>query len=253
MPQPALQVAALETEHCFGDVDGALARIETLVRALRGVDLVLLSEAALTGYVSAEGDFDLSPFAEPLDGPLASRLAELARGGGVGLAAPLIERDGDHAYNALVLFDRDGARIGHYRKRHPWVPERWATGGDRPTSVVAFEGLSLALAICFDIHFLARESRAALALADALLFPSAWVDGDHPKDTRGAILPALARRHGIWVVNANWGLSRPRLPGQGESQILDPSGAVIAAARRGAAPQIVQARITRRKPAGDDP
>ena len=32
-------------------------------------------EAALTGYVSARGDFDLAPVAEPLEGPTGARLS----------------------------------------------------------------------------------------------------------------------------------------------------------------------------------
>ena len=222
-----VRVAAVEMPVRFGDPRGALARLETILAspAMEGVDLALLPEAALTGYVSPEGDFNLAPFAEPLNGPTAASLGALARRHGLALAGPVIEQDGDRRFNSLLLFDADGETIGHWRKRHPWYPERWATPGDRGTPVVSIGGIKVTAGICFDVHFLSDDAAGALDEADALLFPSAWVDED--EDGRAAILPALARRHDLWVINANWGRSRPAIPGQGGSRILDRTGRVI--------------------------
>ena len=54
----------------------------------------------------------------------------------------------------------------------------WATPGAAPTPVFGWRGTQFALANCFDVHFLAAESAAALQAADVLLFASAWVDDE---------------------------------------------------------------------------
>ncbi|MFO0608608.1 MAG: carbon-nitrogen hydrolase family protein [Polyangiales bacterium] len=225
-PSPAPRVAALELPHRFGDVPAALAATDALLaRAVAGgLDLALLPECALTGYLSPAGDFDLAPFAEALDGPTARALADLARRHRVALAGPLVERDGDRVFNALLLFDAAGERVGHWRKRHPWYPERWATPGDLGTPVVTLGALRVTACVCFDIHFIADDAPDALAAADALLFPSAWVEERAGDDAREQLLGGLARRFGLAVVNANWGRGEPRVAGQGGSRIVGPEG-----------------------------
>ncbi|HEX7901546.1 MAG TPA: carbon-nitrogen hydrolase family protein [Planctomycetota bacterium] len=216
-----MRIRALQMAHVWGDVPGALARLE---ERLKDVDLAVLPEAAFTGYVSPEGDFDLRRFAEPLDGPTMQAVAALAARHGTAIAAPLIERDGQAFYNACVLFDAAGRRAGHWRKRHPWIPETWATPGNLGTPVVEWRGLRVAAAICYDLHFI-----ETLEPCDLFLFPSAWVQ--ESPDTRVSQLRALARRFHVTVVNANWARSDPALPGQGGSVILGPDGRVLARAK----------------------
>jgi predicted amidohydrolase len=183
-------------------------------------DLVVLPEAALTGYVSGALDFDLSPFAEPLEVGTA-RLVDLARRCGADVVGPVVEAEGGRCYNATVGVTPAGARWLHYRKRHPWYPEAWATPGAEPFPVVAWRGLRVSCAMCFDVHFLPDEAVAALTRAEVLLFPSAWVDAG---DTRGPLLLALAETFGVTVLNANWGRGTPALLGQGASMVARPDG-----------------------------
>lgn len=202
---------------------GALARIDQLLSDGPATDLVLLPEASLTGYVSPRGSFDLTPFAEPDDGPTARALAALAQKHGVHLAAPLIERDADRLFNTFVVLGPDGTRLAKYRKRHPWYPETWATPGSAPYPLVRIGAVDVTVAICFDVHFLEDEAGGTLAQADLLLFPSAWVD-DELDDARGPLLAAMAQRHGLTIANANWGPGVVRVQGQGRSRIVYPSG-----------------------------
>jgi predicted amidohydrolase len=204
-------------------VDGALASGPP-------TDLVLLPEASLSGYLSPDGTSDLRAFAEPLDGDVARALASLARAHRTHLVGPLVERDGNCVYNAMIGFRPDGARFLHYRKRHPWHPEAWATAGVAPPPVVDVAGYALTIAVCFDVHFLADESAVELHEADVLLFPSAWVED---ADSRSAMLPALAQRFEVAIVNANWGPGLVRVPGQGGSRVYGADGAVLAASREG--------------------
>jgi predicted amidohydrolase len=178
-------------------------------------DLALLPEASLTGYVSPEGDFDLTRFAEPRHGPTSRALAALAKKHATHLVGPLIERAGSDTFNAMIGFDPTGAEFIHYRKRHPWYPETWATPGDGAHPKIRIRTLAICLAICFDVHF------AEWPRADVLLFPSAWVEEE---DSREEMLGKL----GMNVLNANWGVGEPRLPGQGDSMIVDASGKILA-------------------------
>jgi predicted amidohydrolase len=229
-----MRVAALELPHVHGQVRAQLERADRLLSQARGVDLALLPECALTGYLTTDGDADLRPFAERLDGPTASLLSALARAHAVTLAAPLVEKDGERFFNSFLVFGPDGKRLAHYRKRHPWYVERWAASGDLGTPVFDVAGAQVTIGICFDVHFLEAEAAPQLAAASVLLFPSAWVD-DEPVDARGVQLPALAQKHRLAIVNANWGEGLPRVRGQGTSRILDHEGTELARAAEGLA------------------
>ncbi|MDF2445371.1 MAG: beta-alanine synthetase [Moraxellaceae bacterium] len=220
-----ISVGIAQLPAAFGDAAGQLDRLEPLLAEHRA-DLVLLPELALSGYVSPRGNFDLTPFAEALEGETARTLGALARRHGIGLAGSLVERDGARYFNSYLLFDRAGRRIGHWRKRHPWYPEAWATPGDIGTPVVDFEGVKVCAGICFDLHFIEQDAWEALGAADLLLFPSAWVE---EPDSRNHRLATLARRHGIAVANANWGAGAPFVPSQGLSMIFDAQGRRLAA------------------------
>lgn len=240
-----VRAAAVQLPQRFGNPSAALAELEGLLAsgALADTDLALLPETILTGYVSPLGDFDLRPFAEPLDGPTSRALAALAQRYGIALAGPLVEYSEERYYNSLLLFDRGGALAGHFRKRHPWFPEGWASPGDLGSPIVELYGVRITAAICFDIHFVSKDAGAALDQADILLFPSAWVDSSSEGDARAAILPPLAQKHRIAIVNANWAISLPQIPGQGGSRILDAHGHVLAQAPVSREPQIVRATL----------
>lgn len=227
----SLRVAALEIAHRYGAPRDVLVAVDRALTVLaRRADVVLLPECALTGYVSPGGDFDLSAMAEAIDGPSARGLASLARSHGVSLAGSIVERDGASLFNTLCLFGPDGAFEGRWRKRHPWYPERWAAPGDLATPVIEHRGVRLTACVCFDVHFIADDAPDALREADALLYPSAWVD-DEPGDARSDILAALARSFSIPIVNANWGRGVPTVRGQGRSRVVSRDGVETIASR----------------------
>lgn len=246
-----MRLAVFELPARWDAAGDALRDVEELLAAGPETDLVLLPEASLTGYVSPELDFDLTRFAEPIDGATAQAFSALARRYRTHLFGPLILEDGDQYFNATVGFAPSGERIVLYRKRHPWIPEAWATKGSEPYPRFEVAGLHVTIACCFDIHFLAREAGDTLRAADLLLFPSAWVE---EVDTRPRRLKAIARKYAVSVAAANWGRGeRLRIKGQGGSCIFDAKGDVIARVERGgrrADADITPARAVAGEPTG---
>lgn len=221
-----LRVTVLELPWRWGEPERGLAEVDALLGRGPATDLVLLPEASLTGYVSPELDFDLGRFKEPVDGPTAQALAALAQKHGVHLFGPLVLEErgptGQHLYNATIGFGPAGGRVALYRKRHPWIPEEWATAGREPYPLFEVAGAKVTIACCYDVHFLADEAAAVLDAADLLLFPSAWVE---ETDTRPRRLRALARKHDLAIAAANWGRGETHfIAGQGGSCILARGG-----------------------------
>jgi predicted amidohydrolase len=236
-----MRIDVLELPAVWGAPMVALRAVDAELERDADADLVLLPEASLTGYVSPEGDFDLGRFAEPLDGPTAAALSDLARRRRLHLVAPLVLAEGERCFNAMVAFDPRGALVFAYRKRHPWFPETWASKGEAPSPVVTLAGARVTIAVCFDVHFLEDEAAEQLDDAALLLFPSAWVE---ERDSRPALLSGLARRHRVAIANANWAPGAVRVPGQGGSAIFDDHGREVArvASSRGARGGVRRAR-----------
>lgn len=220
----AVRFVVLELPACWGEPARALADIDAALERRCDADLVLLPEASIHGYVSPDGDADLSPFAEPIDGPTARACAALAAKHRVHLVAPLVLREDRALYNAMIGYSPTGIDFV-YRKRHPWIPETWATPGGEPLPVIEIDGVRITIAVCYDVHFLPNESARELESADVLLFPSAWVE---EPDYRVVRLQRLAQRFDLTIVNANWAAGDVVVPGQGGSCVVGPDGRVIA-------------------------
>src|SRR4051812_9290904 len=148
-----MRVTVLELAASWGEPARVLDHLAARLAAGPATDLVLVPEAALHGYVSPEGDFDLAHFGEPLDGPTARACAALAAARGIHLVASLVLREGAALYNAMTCFDPRGELAFVYRKRHPWLPETWAAAGPTPPPVIDVLGCVVTIAICFDVHF----------------------------------------------------------------------------------------------------
>ncbi len=217
-----MRMTALQLPARWNQPAAQLGYVQTLLESGPKTDLVLLPEASLTGYVSPEHDFDLTAFAEALHGPTRAAYVHFAKRFDCLFVGPLIERDGERVFNSLIGVTPDGETLLHYRKKHPWMPETWATAGETWCSTVKWRDAKVTAAICFDLHFLLEEPRVD---AQLLLFASAWVD-DPETDSRTALLQRLATKHALAILNANWGAGDVRVPGQGGSMFVTPTGVV---------------------------
>ena len=200
--------------------------------AERGSALLVGPEMGLTGYdIGAEA---VRALAEPADGPMAARVAAIARRHGIALLYGYPERGAYGAvFNAAQLIGADGRRLLNQRKAHLYGDldrSSFAPGGDSfPTAEVG--GMRVGVAICYDVEFPELVRRHALAGVDVLLVPTALMTPYEVVAT--TIVPARAFENGIFVAYANRCGREGTLNYCGLSSVAAPDGSVLARAGDG--------------------
>jgi predicted amidohydrolase len=201
--------------------------------ARRGADLVVLPELWPCGFDWGSLRRDAASAAETLDGPRCAALAACARDLGVWLAAGSVPESYDGAlYNTALLFDRRGRLRAWHRKAHLYSPlgetDIFAPG-DRLTVCPTGEFGMVGLTVCFDGDFpeVARAMRDAGATL--VVQPSAYEAA--ARAWWRTLYPAHALSNGQWWVLANQCGTNPSGTLLGESQVISPSGDVLAKAR----------------------
>jgi predicted amidohydrolase len=230
-PPKTVKVAAIQCSSDLGDVDGNRRKLTRLIEeaAGNGAKIVVLPEAAITGYLSQDlktnwhlpgwplaADFAgkrPDGFAEPVPGPSTQHFGALAKRLGIYLTVPIVEVDqpagqAKRYFNTVCLVAPSGEMVAHYRKLTPWPhPEQsWATPGDRGVQFYDTEYGRVGLAICFDIHTILEKYEPHKIWA--LLYPIAWVDDEHPADWFWHKLPARVAKFHHYVIGANWSVDQ---------------------------------------------
>ncbi len=209
-------------------------------------DLTVLPEAFARDF-GAPGD-DISAYAEPLDGPFAKAVADLAGRTGT-VVAGMFESapDPDRPFNTLVVRGRAEAA---YRKIHLYdsfgyrESDRLTAGAWEPT-VVTVNGFGIGLMTCYDLRFPELARALVDAGADVLVVPAAWVPGrdedEHARkvDHWRTLVRARAIENTAYVVAV--GQAAPRYTGH--SLVSDPHGALLVDA--GPEPGLHTALLTR--------
>ncbi len=232
--------------------DDNLDRAEALLTqaAEQGAELAVLPEYfCLIG----QQDSDKLAIAEAFgEGPMQTRLAQMARAQGVYLVAgslPLrIEDDPTHVRNACLVFDPTGACVARYDKIHLFHfdngQERYderlvLQAGDTPVcfDLPSRDGHTwrVGLSICFDVRFPSHFRQLSAMGAELLLAPSAFTH------TTGSahwevLLRARALDNLAWVgAAAQGGVHENGRQTWGHSMWVDPWGQVVAVQDTGAA------------------
>jgi predicted amidohydrolase len=232
----------------LGDVEANLAEYERQLREAkgRGVDLLLFPELSLTGYFLKDmvSTVALGPGAAAL-----RRLRELSRETIAFVAGVVEETPEFRFYNAAMLFDAGELRHVH---RKVYLPTyglfdelRYLARGDR---ICAFEsrfGRS-ALLLCEDLWHPSTAYIAAMDRALTLLVPAAspiWglERGEVPENAAywQRVNAVTAESYGLYLVYANRVGFEDGVGFWGGSEILGPSGEVLARARYYEADMIV--------------
>lgn len=150
----------------------------TAAAAAEGADMIVFSEAALSGFV-ADGDPDHDrDLADVIPGPTTAAIAETARRLGIAVAFGMFERDqAGRLYDSGVLIGRDGEIQLHYRRNTPqWHhsgadPLVYRQGTEIPLIQTSFGRTCMVL--CGDLFDDVVMNRLADLRPDLLLVPFA--------------------------------------------------------------------------------
>ncbi len=232
-------------------------RLVTLLQtaAGRGAELVVFPELALTTFFPRwviDDDAELDGYYETeMPGPDTKVLFDEARRLRVGFQLGYAELTPDgHRYNTAILVDREGDVINKYRKVHvpghsepePWrvfqhLERRYFEPGPGFTVHRAFDGL-MGSALCNDRRW--PETYRVLGLQGVELVLIGYNTPIHyapdPGQDRLAgyhntlVMASGAYQNGTWVVGVAKGGVEEGVWSLAESQIIAPSGEVVARA-----------------------
>ncbi|PFG62093.1 putative amidohydrolase [Thioclava sp. ES.031] len=227
-----MKIALVQPQPLSSDPAQILPIIETWVNGVAslGADLIVLPELILPGYNRPE---DHRAQAQPLGGEWCAAMGDMARKYGCAICYGWAERLGDEVFNAASVFDKSGARVGHYRKIQLFGEMERASFafGAEPPPVFDLEGTRTGLLICYDIEFPEHARALARSKADLILVPTANPVGyDHVPDL---LVRARASENAVTVVYANYTGPDREIVFGGKSIIAGPDGQAVAQAGRG--------------------
>ncbi|HEY1133132.1 MAG TPA: carbon-nitrogen hydrolase family protein [Nocardioides sp.] len=196
----------------------------------RGADLLVFPEFAMFELPAMSQDFVAA--AEPLDGPFAGQVAQLAKEHGVAIVYGLVETspDPDRAYNSLLVLGPDGERVAAYRKQHlydafGYKESEFIRPGDLDApETFTVDGVTVGLLTCYDLRFPEAARRVVDAGAEVVLYPASWVPGPRKEFHWKSLLLARAIENTVFVA----GVSQAPPMGVGSALAVDPMGSTIA-------------------------
>ncbi|GBR14909.1 MULTISPECIES: deaminated glutathione amidase [Asaia] len=199
-----------------------------------GARLVVLPEGILARDPS-DPDHVLRT-AQPLDGPFVSGLLPASEG--IMLVFCVNVPDGAGRFHNTLVVMHDGLCVALYQKLHLYdafamQESRLIAPGHELPPVLTLDGMKIGFMTCYDVRFPEMARYLALAGADIIVVPAAWLRGPAKERHWEIMLAARALENTCFVLGA--GECGPQ--NIGNSMIIDPLGVVIAA--RGATPGLV--------------
>ena len=145
----------------------------------KGADVVLLQELFERKYFCQVEDYERFSFAEEYGHSKTLEYFEnLAKEQEVVLPISFFEKQGNCYFNSMCVIDKDGRRLGLYRKTHIptgqcYEEKFYFTPGDTGYKVFNTKAGRLGVGICWDQWFMESGRLLALKGAQYLLFPTA--------------------------------------------------------------------------------
>lgn len=183
--------------------------------------------------------------ADAIPGPTTELLAERARRHGIYVHAGSVYemRPGEPGlFNTALVFDPQGKIIGRYSKIHMFdvvldgvaqYQESATITPGHEIVTVDIDGLTVGLAICYDLRFPELFRILALRGAQLIVLPAAFTLTTG-KDHWETLIRARAIENGLYMAAAaQWGKHPPGNWCYGRSMIVDPWGTVVATASDG--------------------
>jgi deaminated glutathione amidase len=213
-----------------------------------GAKLVVFPEATMCRF-----GVPLAPIAEPIDGPWADGVRQIAKDSGITVIAGMFTPAGDGRVTNTLIATGPGPNQPntHYDKIHLYdafgfTESRTVAPGHEPV-VVTVDGVRVGLSICYDIRFPALYTELARRGAQLIVVCASWGSGPGKLEQWTLLARARALDSMSYVAAAGQAdpgdaLSGSGAPtGVGGSLVASPLGEVVASA--GDRPQLVVADI----------
>ena len=222
-----MRILAAQIEPVELDPEANVARAGAILRraAAARADLVVLPETWTTGY-----DLPAARALRDRSAALIPSLAAEARAAGVAIVGSIVLPTATGAANTALLIDREGQVALRYAKSHLIDAYRekeiFEPGRDAPT--LAMAGTRVGVAICYDLRFPELFRAFVDQGAEVLVVVAEW-----PEVRVGhweLLLRARAVENQAWVVGVNRVGEDATTRYGGRSQVVDPTGRVVAIA-----------------------
>ena len=175
--------AALAQFGACADKQANLSAIEQFARqaSKSGASMLFLPEYSMF-YTKKDKQSLNAQAAEPLDGPFAAALGDIARRYGLWLAAGMYEQAAGLPYNTVIVLDDSGALRGCHRKNKLFDAFGYresdeCRAGDTPFSPIHTPAGRLGIITCFELRFPALAAEQKAAGAELLFVPAGWAAG----------------------------------------------------------------------------
>jgi len=221
-----MKVAVFQHDACLNGPEERFSWMQSNARKHAQADLLVFPELFLSGYNVGE---NLQRYAEPSDGPFASRVKSLARELGVAILYGYPERAADAVFNSAVIIDSTGQVLANHRKSilPDGIEQKWLQTG-KSLTVFEFDGSLVALMICYECEFPETVRRVASLGAEVVLVCTACGWDQVPN----LVVPSRAYENGVFMVYANIAGVENGHPFTGLSCIVDPYGRDLARAAK---------------------
>ena len=220
-----------------------LVRTAATDAAARGARLLVFPEATAQAF----GTGRLDEQAEDLDGEFATGVRLLAEELGVVIVigmfttADTVEREGRELTRVdnTALVTGAGLHQG-YRKIHTYEAfghrESDTVRPGEDLHLFELDGVSVGVAICYDIRFPGQFKELACRGAQLIVVPTSWQDGEEKLDQWQLLARARALDSTTWIAACDQARPEPARKGPtgiGHSMVIGPTGQVVAAAGYG--------------------
>jgi N-carbamoylputrescine amidase len=246
------------------NVEQNLALIEDGVRQI-APDFVVFSELSTTQYFAGFNDPHPFALAQPLDGPMVGRFADVARRLKTHVLLTFFERGSikGEFFNSCVVISPegtlvsgrlpDGRAVRCYRKNHipdqysysPGLNERYYFKGGPGLPTFDTPHGRIGVLICYERSFPEAWRVLALHGAEIVFVPTAlW--GPNRSASWSFELRTAALQNGVFVVGVNKGgreMTEAERPFYGASVVYSPMGELLAEGPEGKGPAIVTATL----------
>jgi omega-amidase len=226
-----MKIAVAQIACALGDLDVNIRKIRDFSSRTKnaGSELIVFPEMVDTGYSMSV----IQKHAASWNDGAVPELQKIAKDLSIAIIAGVSDRDGSRIYNSQAFIDASGKVIAKYRKTHlvtaaPLDERPCFTAGDALVSC-KIDKFNLGLTICYDLRF--PEVCRTLAVeheVNAFINSSAW---PFPRVEHLRTL-ALARaiENQSYLILANRVGTDDGVTFCGMSAIIDPYGAIVAAA-----------------------